>query len=565
MKYRVANNEISWGFISVSDSEPTSFERVAELLLKLPDEQSCSRLLALAAREIGQWPDVALVRIWRTKPGDICDSCHFKTECPGKVDCVHLVASRGESRLDPDANWNGLDGQFSRFPMGVRKVGHVAATGEAVMTNLREDMTWIAKPDWAVAEGIKAMNAQPLLYQGKVLGVLGIFLRREIDVETARFQRMIADHIATSVANAEAFEEIQLLKGQLEQENEYLREELEESQSYGDIVGGSERIRQIVSKIDLVSPTAASVLIHGESGTGKELIAREIHRRSSRRDRPMIRVNCASIPANLFESELFGHAKGAFTGALKDRLGRFEAAAGGTLFLDEIGEMPLDLQAKLLRVLQEGQYERVGEDVTRNVDVRIVAATNRDLGDEVKAGRFREDLFYRLNVFPIEAPALRERLEDLPLLVNHFVGLIAKRHGFSLPRVGKTQLQRLADYAWPGNVRELQNQVERAMIVSRGKALMFEIPRGASLDAEVGPAKIGDGETVLNESRMLEVQRENIVRALRACGGKIYGADGAAALLEIKPSTLASRMKKFGVAIRVDSGLLGLKSEELSL
>ncbi len=513
-------------------------------------------MLSLAAREIFEWPDVALVRIWRTRPGDICESCRFRDECPGQVDCVHLVASRGRSRLDPDANWNRLDGGFSRFPLGVRKVGHVAATGEAVMANLSEDMSWIAKPDWAVEEGIKAINAQPLMYQGKVLGVLGIFLRRELDRETARFQRMIADHVAIAVANAEAFEEIQLLKGQLEQENEYLREELEETKSYGDIVGRSERVQQIVSKIDLVAPTAASVLIHGESGTGKELVAREIHRRSSRRERPMIRVNCASIPASLFESELFGHAKGAFTGALKDRLGRFEAAAGGTLFLDEIGEMPLDLQAKLLRVLQEGQYERVGDDVTRSVDVRIVAATNRELSEEVAAGRFREDLFYRLNVFPIVASPLRERLEDLPMLVNHFVELVAKRHGFALPRVSKSQLQRLAEYSWPGNVRELQNQVERAMIVSRGKALLFEIPGNASAAVAAASAPMAGGEVVLREARMQELQRENIVRALRACGGKVYGADGAAALLDVKPSTLASRMKKFGLAVRVKSGLL---------
>ncbi len=540
----------------MSSLESTAFERVAALLLKLPEEQSCSRLLALAAREIGQWPDVALVRIWRTKPGDICDSCHFRGECPGQIDCVHLVASCGRSRLDPEADWNGLQGQFARFPMGIRKVGHVAATGEAVTTNLREDMSWVVKPDWAVEEGIRAINAQPLTYHGKVLGVLGIFLRREIDRETAQFQRMIADHIATSVANAEAFEEIQRLKGQLEEENEYLRGELEETQSYGDIVGSSDRIRQVVSKIDLVAPTAASVLIFGESGTGKELIAREIHRRSLRRSRPMIRVNCASIPANLFESELFGHAKGAFTGALKDRLGRFEAAAGGTLFLDEIGEMPLDLQSKLLRVLQEGQYERVGEDVTRNVDVRIVAATNRDLHEEVKAGRFREDLFYRLNVFPIEAPALRSRLEDLPMLVKHFVALLGKRHGLKPPSVSPKQLQRLANYSWPGNVRELQNQVERAMIVSRGRALLFEIPQLGS-EASKGAAPVPKGcDGILSESRMLELQRDNIVKALRACDGKLYGTDGAAALLEIKPSTLASRMKKFGIELRVKSGLL---------
>jgi len=247
------------------------------------------------------------------------------------------------------------------------------------------------------------------LFHGKVLGVLAIFLRREIDLNTEKLQRMIADHLAMAIANAEAFEKIESLKGQLELENEYLRMKLEGTQSYGDIVGTSEAVKHVVSRIELVAPTMANVLILGESGRGKELVAREIHRHSDRKNEPLICVNCAGIPASLFESELFGHSKGSSTGALRDRPGRFELAAGGTLFLDEIGEIRVDLQAKLLRVLQEGQYERVGEDTTRNVDTRIIAATNRKL-EEVEAGRFREDLYYRLNVFPIEVPAWKTSL-----------------------------------------------------------------------------------------------------------------------------------------------------------
>lgn len=384
--------------------------QVGTLLLKLPEEHSCRRLLSLVTQSISEWNDVALVRIWQSLPGDICDRCLMRDECPTLVDCLHLVSSRGHSITDSNANWNKLEGRFARFPPGVRKIGHVAKTGKSVTVNLREDKTWVADSDWAEAEGIKAINAQPLLFHGKVLGVLAIFLRREIDLNTEKLQRMIADHLAMAIANAEAFEKIESLKGQLELENEYLRMKLEGTQSYGDIVGTSEAVKHVVSRIELVAPTMANVLILGESGRGKELVAREIHRHSDRKNEPLICVNCAGIPASLFESELFGHAKGSSTGALRDRPGRFELAAGGTLFLDEIGEIPVDLQAKLLRVLQEGQYERVGEDTTRNVDTRIIAATNRKLEEEVEAGRFREDLYYRLNVFPIEVPAWKTSL-----------------------------------------------------------------------------------------------------------------------------------------------------------
>ncbi len=534
------------------------YSQIASLLLKLPQEHSCRRLVSLVTQLISEWEDVALVRIWQTRPGDICDRCHMRDQCPTQVDCMHLVASRGHSIADPNANWNRLDGRFSRFPIGVRKVGHVAQTSESVTVNIREDKTWVANSDWAKDEKIKAINAQPLTFHGKMLGVLGIFLRKEIDPETANMQRIIADHVAMAISNAEAFEEIQLLKKQVELENEYLRTELEETQSYGDIVGRSECVKHVVSKIDLVAPTGANVLILGESGTGKELIAREIHRRSDRKGKPLIRVNCAGIPATLFESELFGHVKGAFTGALQDRPGRFEAAAGGTLFLDEIGEIPIDLQSKLLRVLQEGQYERVGEDTTRSVDARIVAATNRTLEKEVEAGRFREDLFYRLNVFPIEAPPLRKRLEDVPLLVAHFIKLISKKLNLSESRVSNSQIQKLKTYHWPGNIRELQNVIERAMITSRGQPLRFDFPenRGNIPASQRSPDSPIETPSILSEPELVAFNKANIIRALEACDGKVYGKDGAAALLELKPNTLASRMKKLGIVLRVKTDLI---------
>ncbi|MDQ8184577.1 sigma 54-interacting transcriptional regulator [Pelagicoccus sp. SDUM812002] len=531
------------------DALAKGLESLADLLLKLPQEHSRERLLSMAAREISDWDEVALVRVWQLRDGDICERCALSNECPQNVKCMHLVASSGRSLANPGEVWNRLDGRFSRFPIGVRKVGHVAQTGQSITVNLSEDRSWVVDPKWAIDEGVRAINAQPLLFRGEILGVLGIFVRREIDRDLARFQRMVADHLAMSISNAEAFEKIRELQGRMELENEYLRTEVEEIRSFGEIVGRSEPVQQIVSKIELVARTDASVLVTGESGTGKELIAREIHRRSQRKDEPMIRVNCAGIPASLFESELFGHAKGAFTGALRDRPGRFEAAAGGTLFLDEIGEMPFDLQAKLLRVLQEGQYERVGEDQTRHVDVRIIAATNRDLKSEVEEKRFREDLFYRLNVFPIEAPPLRHRREDIPALVAHFVKHLSKRHGMKSPSVPKAQLQALAYYSWPGNVRELQNQVERALITSVGKSLRFEVSGMGNAGAGNSAGVDSDAE-ILNESQMVELQRRNILKALKQVNGRVYGDDGAAAMLGLKPSTLASRMKKLGIELR---------------
>src|SRR5208283_4991123 len=273
-----------------------------------------------------------------------------------------------------------------------------------------------------------------------------------------------------------AFEEIKALKSQLELHNTYLQEEVVEAKAFGDLVGQSAALRHIVSQIDVVAPTEASVLVLGGTRTSKEKMAHEIHRRSARKDGPLVRVNCASIPRELFEREFFGHVRGAFTGALKDRAGRFETAEGGTIFLDEVGEIPLDIQNKLLRILQEKRYERVGDDRTRRADVRIVAATNRDLKKAAAAGHFREDLFYRLNVFPIQVPPLRERMDDIPLLAKHFVELSAKEMKCAKPRLTRAAVTHLQSYDWPGNVRELRNVVERAVILARGGVLEFDLP-----------------------------------------------------------------------------------------
>jgi formate hydrogenlyase transcriptional activator len=342
-------------------------------------------------------------------------------------------------------------------------------------------------------------------------------------------------------SNAEltmALEEIRSLKEQLQQENVYLRREIEGRQGLGVIVSRSEAMRHVLAQVEQVSPTPASVLIFGETGTGKELLATAIHEASPRRDRPMIRVNCAAIPAALIESELFGREKGAYTGALAKQIGRFELADGSTLFLDEVGELPLEAQAKLLRVLQEKEIERLGNPKPIKVDVRIIAATNRNLPQDVTEGRFREDLYYRLSVFPIHVPPLRERREDIPGLIEFFVEEFAKAMGKSIDAVARSSLQTLCGYSWPGNIRELRNAIERAMILAHGPTLKIDLPSGAAASAL--PAK-------LSLAPLAEVERDHIVRTLDAAGWRIRGKTGAAQILGLKPSTLESRMLKLGI------------------
>ncbi|MGM0449970.1 MAG: sigma-54 interaction domain-containing protein, partial [Pseudomonadota bacterium] len=329
------------------------------------------------------------------------------------------------------------------------------------------------------------------------------------------------------------------------------QEEISAEHNAHEIVGRSEAVAAMIQRIDLVAPTGANVLVTGESGTGKELIARAIHNVSDRSERPMIRVNCAAIPAELFESEFFGHVKGAFTGAVNDRVGRFELADGGTLFLDEVGEIPLSLQGKLLRVLQEQTFERIGETRTRSVDVRVIAATNRDLKTEVEAGRFREDLYFRLNVFPIESVPLRERPEDIPPLAQLFLRNACRRFHRAPLELSHANVEALQRYSWPGNVRELENVIERQVIVTRGRKLNFDLPADRDAAApepvSVGAETPGTEQRPLTEAEKRNQERENMISALRRCQGKVFGQGGAAELLELKPTTLASRLKRHGI------------------
>jgi transcriptional regulator with GAF, ATPase, and Fis domain len=316
----------------------------------------------------------------------------------------------------------------------------------------------------------------------------------------------------------------------------YLQQELETTHGYGEIVGTAPPMKSVYEAIEKVAATDSTVLITGETGTGKELVARAIHSASQRKDKVLVRVNCAALPAGLIESELFGHEKGAFTGATSRKIGRFELANGGTIFLDEIGDIPLDLQNKLLRVLQEGEFERLGDSQTRKVDVRVIAATNRELSDAIEEGLFRSDLFYRLNVFPIGVPALRERSKDIPLLVKHLVMKYSVKLGKSIESIPQAAMNALMAYDWPGNVRELENVIERAVILTGGTEL--ELGDWLTAATSAGPSRIPTLE---------ELERDHITRVLEATGWRVRGDAGAAALLGLKPTTLEARMKKLGI------------------
>jgi PAS domain S-box-containing protein len=347
-----------------------------------------------------------------------------------------------------------------------------------------------------------------------------------------------------------AFEENARLREELERERDYLREEVQVSMNFGRIIGESPPLKKMLARLDAVAQTSANVLIQGESGVGKELVAHAIHGRSQRANGPLVKVNCASIPRELFESEFFGHVKGAFTGAHRDRIGRFELADSGTLFLDEIGEIPLELQGKLLRVLQESEYERVGDDRTHTVDVRVIAATNRDLEALVRDGGFREDLYYRLSVFPIDVPPLRDRGEDVVQLATHFLEKVCMDFGRHPLSLSKQQAELLKKYAWPGNVRELKNVIERAVILSSGKVLRLDLAMVDILTAggDAGPSQpAAERPLVMTERELLALQKDNMLAALRLADWRVSGQNGAAKLVGLKPSTFADRMKKFRV------------------
>jgi formate hydrogenlyase transcriptional activator len=390
----------------------------------------------------------------------------------------------------------------------------------------------------ALAEGLHSFCDVPLISRGRLVGVLGVARREEntFDENEVAFMTQVANQVAMGVENALAFGEIADLKDKLAQEKLYLENEIRGEMDFEGIVGQSSVLRHVLELVETVAPSDSTVLLLGETGTGKELIARAIHDRSRRRDRTFVKLNCAAIPTGLLESELFGHERGAFTGAISQKTGRLELADNGTLFLDEVGDIPTDVQPKLLRALQEREFERLGSTQTKKVNVRLVAATNRDLEKMIEAREFRSDLYYRLNVFPIRIPPLRERPEDIPLLVRYFAQKYGRRMEKQIESIPAAALKKLSDWHWPGNIRELENFIERSVILTRGPAL--QVPAG-ELSKE-GTIAEGSGARQTAE-------RDEILRTLKETKGRVAGPEGAAARMGLKRTTLISRMKKLGI------------------
>src|SRR5246500_1592534 len=409
-----------------------------------------------------------------------------------------------------------------------------------------------ADPKGAMAN--RSLCLYPLIIRERVLGVFGFGSSREnaFSEDDLTFLGQVANQIALAVENSLAYGQVSELKDKLAQENVYLESEIRSELHFEDIVGNSEQLRRVLKEIETVAPADSTVLIYGETGTGKELIARALHDLSSRKPNAFVKLNCAAIPTGLLESELFGHEKGAFTGAIMQRVGRFELANRGTIFLDEVGEIPLEMQPKLLRVLQEREFERLGSTRTIRTDARLIAATNRDLKTMVEEQRFRSDLYYRLNVFPIRVPSLRERKEDIPLLVRHFVKEFSRRNQRVIDTIPSETMQALIRYHWPGNIRELQNVIERAVIISRGPVLNVALteltPDVTSTSVPVvTTAKSASHESL--QEMLEETERNQILRALEEANGVVAGTNGAAARLGLKRSTLQHRMQKLGIRL----------------
>jgi formate hydrogenlyase transcriptional activator len=442
-------------------------------------------------------------------------------------------------------------------------------TLKPVIIDAREPEEFVSgTTDIAVAEGIKALCLIPLVNRGRVLGILGISRTTETPFrpEDVDFLGRASGQIAVAIENALAYQEISELKDKLAQEKLYLEEEIRTDSGFERIIGKSAALKRVLQMVETVAPSDSTVLLLGETGTGKELIARAIHDRSRRKDRTFVKLNCAAIPTGLLESELFGHEKGAFTGAIAQKVGRLELADQGTLFLDEVGDIPIEIQPKLLRVLQEREFERLGSTHTRKVNLRLVAATNRDLEKMVADREFRSDLFYRLNVFPIRVPSLRERKEDIPLLVSYFAQKFAKQMQKKIESVPSVAMKALTAWEWPGNIRELENFIERAVILTRGEALeapLTELRKPETATAvEAGVDKNSRTARKATSSRpdvnpgaeeYERKQREEILDALNACKGRVGGSDGAATRLGINRTTLLYRMRKLGIYAKLYS------------
>lgn len=514
-------------------SSPSSSQKGRQVLERIAFEMVSSLDLQLVLTTITQGLleelDAAFVRIWLLGPGDLCTDCYKAADCSNRDRCLHLTASAGL--------YTNLNGEYRRIPLGALKIGEIAEGPGALLTNdvLGEDR--LPDKQWLKDNGLRSFAGYPLIFRGDVLGVIAMFGRRLLTEQEFEGLAVFANQAAMAIKNAQLFSEVEQLKNRLQAENLYLREEIKLEHNFEEIIGDSPAVKAVFRKIEQVAPTDSTVLILGETGTGKELIARAVHNLSPRKTRPLVKVNCGAIPANLVESELFGHEKGAFTGALARRIGRFELADGGTIFLDEVGELPPDVQIKLLRVLQEREFDRVGSNQPNKVNVRVIAATNRNLQEMVKAGSFRADLLYRLNVFPIDVPPLRVRSSDIPLLVRSISDKFSKKLDKRFEDIPRRTMDLLTTYAWPGNIRELENVIERAAILSQGPLLQIDeafFPSSTTTE----PA---------TSDTLEEVERTHIIKLLQETEWVIEGKQGAAPKLGLHPNTLRSRMQKLGI------------------
>jgi formate hydrogenlyase transcriptional activator len=502
-----------------------------------------AELLDSIASALAAHTGASFVRVFLYQTDDECSVCRargMREEAMANVKRLHLHADAGDMK--------GAFADHHALPLdGSSPPSKVALERKPFLTNdLVAAVRGRVPPElvqFYEQTGVIAAGARPLEFRGELVGVIGMISRRHFDPQEFELLGIFADQAATAIKSAHVFTELERYKERLEIENAYLKEEIRSERGFEEIVGQSATLRAVLKKVKQVAPVDTTVLLTGETGTGKELIARAIHSLSPRKDRSMVKINCGAIPHGVVESELFGHEKGAFTGALQRRLGRFELADKGTLFMDEVGELPLDTQVKLLRVLQEQEFERLGGVRAIKTDVRLVAATNRDLEVEVAEGRFRPDLFYRLNVFPIRIPSLRDRPDDIALLVRHFLAYFQRKLAKSLKGVTPGSMDRLMKYSWPGNIRELQNVLERACVLARGPIVDVSAALGGGDQLMPDPIPVADGPlTTLDEHEQLQIRR-----ALDAAGGKLHGPGGAAEMLGINASTLRSRMQKHGM------------------
>ena len=571
------------GALSLMSEQADAWSGVSSVLL---EEIAASMAAALehcmAYEEVGRLRDeqTALLEINRAVARHLHRDELFATlaEClrdllPSDRFGIELPVDNGKLRAHVLSSRNAKTApvQIEELPSAGTACRWTEETRQWLIASSREELRerFPVTFDVMKREGMQSVCAIPLLSDQRCLGVLFFMAVREAAFQELR--RDLLDQVGSAVAVALdhclTYEEVRDLRDRLVRENVYLQEEIRREHPFEELVGSSPTLLAALRKVDQVAPANTSVLILGETGTGKELIARALHSRSPRRDRPLVKVNCSAISAGLVESELFGHVKGAFTGALERRVGRFELADGGTIFLDEIGELPLETQVKLLRVLQEQEFEPVGSSRTLRVDVRVIAATNRDLQEAVRTGRFRPDLFYRLNVFPIEIPPLRERRADIPQLVMFFLSRFSRNLGKQISAVAPETMQHLRAYEWPGNVRELQNVIERAVVLCEGPVLEIDpdlVPLSAapsrasepmtpSGSAEARPANERAGVRAAAPDGIApleEMERRHIVAALEATAGVIHGPKGAARLLKLHPNTLRSRMEKLGITFK---------------